>query len=176
MKKKIIKLVIIMIYFSFFLYLIYYSFDSNNIKTDYYINSKSNYYYKKMIEIPKINLKLYIEKADEDFSNLNNNLVYYNDFDPDNKIIIFGHSGLGTGTFFNRLDELKKEDKLSLYEENKVYIYQVNRTYTVDKKRVDILKNEEKSKKLLLVTCHKINKNNRLVVELLQNTVKTIEK
>lgn len=176
MKKKIIKLVIVLTYFSFVLYLIYHSFTTTNISTEYYINSKNNFYYKKMISIPKINLKLYVTKAKNDFSNLSNNLVYYKHFNLDNKIIIFGHSGLGKGTYFNRLDELEKGDLLELYYENKIYFYDINNVYIVDKKRVDILNDEANSKKILLVTCDKINKDNRLVVELLQKRAKTLEK
>lgn len=176
MKNKIIKLVILFIYFSFVLYLIYHSSITTNISTKYYINSKNNFYHEKMISIPKINLKLYVTKAKDDFSNLSKNLVYYKHFNLDNKIIIFGHSGLGKGTYFNRLDELEKGDLLELYYEDKVYFYEVYSIYAVDKTRVDILKDEENCNKLLLVTCDKINKNDRLIVELVQKKVKTLGK
>ena len=121
-----------------------------------------------MIEIPSIDLKLYLEKAEDNFSNLDTYLVYYKDFNPDNKIIIFGHSGMGKGTFFNRLDELKNNDLVYIYNKNKKYKYYVNSIYIVNKKRIDILNEEKGAKKLLLITCDKNNKNNRVVVELLQ--------
>lgn len=177
MVKKIIQLLIIAIYFSLALYLIYcYNSLNYNIDTKYTINSKSNYYHKKMIEIPSIDLKLHLEKADDDFGNLDSFLVYYKSFNTDNKIIIFGHSGMGKGTFFNRLDELKTNDLIYLYNDNKKYKYFVNKIYTVDKKRIDILNEEIDAKKLLLITCNKNNKNNRLVIELLQKDWKIIEK
>ena len=65
-----------------------------NITTDSY-NSKYNLYntvYKKeeykgiILDIPKINLFNEVIKAKDDFSNLDNNLVYYKNFNIENKI------------------------------------------------------------------------------------------
>ena len=177
MRKKLIKTLVIIVYFSLALHLIYYSNPINyDIDTKYTINAKSNYYHKKMIEIPSINLKLHLKKADDDFGNLDSSLVYYKNFNTDNKIIIFGHSGMGKGTYFNRLDELERSSLLYLYNEDKLYKYVVNNIYVVDKKRVDILNDEVGSRKLLLITCVKNNKNDRLVIELLQKEYEIIEK
>ncbi len=175
MKRKISKILIVIIYFFVSLYIIDYSLKGNYnetiLKTDYVSHSNV-----KVIEIPKIKLSLNVSKANDDFSNLNDGLVYYQEFEPNNKIIIFGHSGMGNGTYFNRLDELIKEDLVYIKYDKKLYKYVVERVYKVSKYDVHILNKGKNSKKLLLVTCAKLNKNKRLVVELSQESIKAIEK
>ena len=83
---------------------------------------------------------------------------------------------MGKGTYFNRLDELPVGDVAYLEYNNKIYKYSITRTYNISKKNTYILKKENYSKKLLLVTCVKNNKNKRLVVELVLKSDKTIEK
>lgn len=159
------------------LYLIYMT--TNNSYSISYSKSYSgtkNYNNEIVINIPKINLKLPVIKALNDFSNLDNNLVYYNEFNPLNKIIIFGHSGVGYGAFFNRIDELIVGDEISIYNKDKHYLYSVYDTKIVDKTSVFLLEEEINSKKLLLITCDKNNKNKRLIVYLLLNIIKSIEK
>lgn len=128
------------------------------------VESKKNYTF---LDIPKINIHNNVVKALDNFSNLDKNLVYYRNLNPKNKIIVFGHSGMGYGTYFNRLERLNISDKAFLHIENNIYTYIVKRKYLVDKKDVFILDDEVNSRKLLLVTCDKNNKNKRLVVELM---------
>lgn len=165
MKKRLFSFIIIIIYFSASIYLINFSFETTSTLATYEVNNGHSYN-EKILEIPKINLKLEVVKANDNFENLDNNLVYYNHFNPDDKIIIFGHSGVGFGTYFNRLDELNSNDKAYLIINGKKYYYYVNDVYEVSKNATYILKNEYDSKKLLLVTCVKGDKNKRLVVEL----------
>lgn len=177
MKKKIVTSILIIIYFSITLYLIHDSFNSSyNINSSYKVNVGNTYNNEKFLEIPSINLKKRLEKALDNFSNLDNDLVYYKYFSPQDKIIIFGHSGVGYGTYFNRLDELKKEDNVFLYNKNICYEYVVYDIYNVDETSVHILNEEENSKKLLLITCSKKYKNKRLVISLKLKNVKIIEK
>lgn len=175
MKRRIYKVLIILVYFLVSLYIIDYSLEGKDnktiLKTDYVLHSNV-----KMIEIPKIKLSLYVSKANDDFSNLNDGLVYYKEFEPNNKVIIFGHSGMGSGTYFNRLDELIKEDLVYIKYNKSLYKYVVEKVYKVSKHDVYILNKEKNSKKLLLVTCVKLNKNKRLVVELGLKSVQSIEK
>lgn len=142
------------------------SFNYDELESTYKVNTGHLYDGGQMIEIPRINLFLNVEKADDNFQNLDESLVYYKYFNPDNKIIIFGHSGVGFGTYFNRLDELNINDIAYLIINGKKYYYYVNDVYEVSKNATYILKNEYDSKKLLLVTCVKGDKNKRLVVEL----------
>lgn len=166
MKKKIINIVIILLYFLLSLYLINTSYKTKTINTTYSKNYKYDNLDEKRLIIPKINIDLPVIKADSNFNNLNDNLVYYNNFNINNKIIIFGHSGMGVGTFFNRLDELKKGDIVYLKFNSKTYLYEVLDFYNIDKKDTYILNEEENSNKLLLVTCTRGKKNKRYVVNL----------
>ena len=106
---------------------------------------------------------------------MNKNLVYYKRNDFNDKMIIFGHSGLGYGAFFNRLDELNKNDEAYLYKDNDKAIYKVVDIYYVSYKDVYILNNDEEGT-LLLVTCKKNDKSLRLVVKLSLKSIKTLKK
>lgn len=150
MKRKVFKY--ILIYLFFLINLI-------NINNSY--NKCDSY-----LIIDKIKLNSCVKKSNKDFSNLNYSLVYYKNINTKNKIIIFGHSMMNKGKYFNKIDELRKNDIVYLKIKNNTYKYQVNNIYTVDKKDVYILKNEYKSGKLLLVTCDKNDKNKRLIVQL----------
>lgn len=175
MRRKLFKSSILIFYFFVSIYIINFSIQNKN--NEYIYETKSvSYANLIMLKIPKINLLTKVIKANENFSNLNSSLVYYREFNPNNKIIIFGHSGMGKGTYFNRLDELSLDDEVYLQYNKKIYKYSITRTYNILKKDTYILKKEDDSKKLLLVTCIKNNKNKRLVVELVQKKAKSIEK
>lgn len=180
MRKKLfnlIKLINLLFIFSYGLYFIHLKCDTSEVyAVKHNSNSTFNKIYKKMIYIPKIGLKQNIIKATESFSNLDNNLVYYKSLNTNNKIIIFGHSGIGYGTYFNRLDELDLSDILYFYNEKIEYTYEVIKIYKVDETKVDILDKEENSKKMLLITCDKNNNKKRLVVELLKKNVNSLKK
>jgi LPXTG-site transpeptidase (sortase) family protein len=169
MRKRLFSFIIIIIYFSLSIYLISFSCEVKKVTSSYEVNNGYTHN-EKILEVPKINLKLEVIKANDNFENLDNNLVYYNHFNPDDKIIIFGHSGVGFGTYFNRLDELNSNDKAYLIIDGNKYHYYVTKVYEVSKNATYILKNEYDSKKLLLVTCVKGDKNKRLVVELSLNS------
>lgn len=149
--------------------------NKEEVKSYYNNDTSFNYKSNLVLNIPSININLVVKKAYDDFSNLNNNLVYYERNNFNDKIIIFGHSGMGYATFFNRLDDLEENDKAYLYKDNKKAIYQVSDIYTVSYKDITILNNDEK-KTLLLITCHKKSKNLRLVVKLSLKSIKTLKK
>ena len=86
--------------------LIYKDFNVNDqSKVSYVLDTSIPYSDKIMLDIPKIKLKEYVKKALDDFSNLDNSLVYYKEFDINDKIVIFGHSGMSYGSYFNRINE-----------------------------------------------------------------------
>lgn len=144
--------------------------------TSYFKNDSSfNYESDFVIEIPNINLKTIIKKADDDFKNLNSNLVYYKNKDYENKIIVFGHSGMGYGTYFNRLNELEIGNKAYLHINKLKITYVVTQKYMVLETDTSIL-NDNKERTLLLVTCDKNNKKKRLIVELRVKNIKTLKK
>ena len=77
---------------------------------------------------------------------------------------------MGVGTFFNRLDELKKQDVVYLKSNNKTYLYVVLNFYNIDKRDTYILNEEENSNKLLLITCTRGKKNKRYIVDLIRKS------
>ncbi len=149
----------------------------NKVEVESYYNNNSSFNYKSnmIIDIPSINLKATVKLADNDFKNLDDGLVYYKYNDYKNKIIIFGHSGIGYGTYFNRLDELTFNDNVYLYKDKLKITYAVDKIYDIKSTNIDILYNDEKER-LLLITCKPNDKNKRLVVNLSVKSVKTLKK
>ncbi len=170
MKKKLISFVFIIT--SFIIIFNVYNkimFDINEqVKVNGYYQNNSSFKRDEscVLKIEKINLENLVIKAEDDYKNLDDGLVYYKHLIPNDKIVIFGHSGMGIGTYFNRLESLKKNDLAYLYIKDIIYVYVVYGTYLVDEENLFILKEEENSGKLLLVTCDKKDKRKRLVVEL----------
>lgn len=179
MKKNIIKISIILL-ISIFSFLII-DIKTNDIKeeiivSNYINNSKYRKYNTGVLEVPKIGIKNSIKKAMNDYSNLDDGLVYYKALDTNNRIIIFGHSGMGKGVYFNRLDELQKGDIAYIYHDNLIIKYVLRNTTKVDYRDTSILKEKLNKKELLLVTCDKNNKNLRLVLYFVSKSAQNIEK
>jgi len=179
MKIKIIRIikllnVLVLVYISMIYIISKTNIDVFNNYNKNYITNNNKYYEDIVIEIPKINLYNKVYKAKDNFSNLNNNIVYYKNFDVNNKIILFAHSGIGYGTYFNKIDELNDGDRVYLYYKDKRYEYYVHNTFIIDENTVDILNEEEKSNKLLLITCDKKHKDKRIVVQLFLKGVKNV--
>lgn len=147
--------------------------DKTFISTYYKNESKYNYEDKMILSIPSINLYNSVIKTDANFKNLNKSLVYYNNDNYDDTIIILGHSGLGFGTYFNRLDEVKVHDTCYLYKNKHKATYILKRKYVIDDTYIDILNTNQK-KKLILITCDKNNKSKRLVLEYDLNALKPL--
>ena len=182
---SIIKIINILIVFVLSLTFIYDRYSNSEVYTSNYMinngfNNKNNlesinYINEIYIYIPSINLNKKVVKAYDDFSNLNNNLVYYKSLNVNDKNIIFGHSGLGFGTYFNRIDELKDNDLLYIRVGNINYTYVFKDKYIINETDTYILNNETNSNKLLLITCNKSVKNKRLVVEFKLKCTKSVE-
>ena len=167
MKKKFVKLLVfaIILFLANNLFLIIYNEHNNKKVVDAYYNNPSSFNSGDMIlVIPSIKLKRIVKHAKDDFSNLNNNLVYYKNNNSGGTIFIFGHSGMGYGTFFNRINELTINDICFLHIGKSKIKYKFISSYIVDEKDTDIL--EDKSDKLLLITCLKNNPKKRLVIEM----------
>ena len=175
MKKNLIRLFTILIYFIIMLNLIYKDFNSNDeSKVRYVLDTSIPYSDEIVLNIPKINLKEYVKKALDNFSNLDNSLVYYKTFNPNDKIVIFGHSGMSYGSYFNRINELKKQDLSYIYFKGKVYEYEVTNISTISKYSTYVLNKEKNSKKLVFITCDKKDKSKRLMIELYFKNIKTL--
>lgn len=151
---------------------------NNKIELENYvsISSTNRYYSKPLIYIPGINLKQIISSSKTDFSNLDSSIVYYKNINPNKGIVLFGHSGAGYGTFFNRIDELKINDKAYLLYEDKYYEYEFLSKKEITKYDTYVLNNINNVNKMYLVTCIKNNSNNRLLVELKLKDAKILKK
>ena len=157
--------------------MIIYINETNKKEIKRFNNPKYKYEYtdKIILEIPKINIKQIVDKADDNYSNLDKGLVYYKNDDYNKKIIIFGHSGIGYGVYFNRLDELDINDRVYLYKNNYKITYIVSDIFTIKEDEIGILNSEDKPV-LMLITCKKNDKKKRLVVKLSSKSVKTLKK
>lgn len=80
-------------------------------------------------------------------------------------LCIAGHN-YDNDKFFSKLNELKKGDKINIYNENgKVYIYIVYDKYEVKSNDLSPIYDYDKnSKQLTLLTCNNFNKN-RIIVK-----------
>lgn len=112
-----------------------------------------------ILDIPKINFyKGFYSKT----SNLNNvkfNLYVLKESDyPDvinGNLIIAGHSGNYSNSYFNNLYKLDIEDNITIHYQGKDYIYKITKIYNEEKTgTVRILRNKNKTS-LTLITCTK---------------------
>ncbi len=179
MRKNIIRIIFIAIVILIIkesLTWFYTSYNNKKQVKSYYNNETSfNYKSNMVLSIPKINLNAVVTLANDDFKNLNKSLVYYKNSNYKQKIIIFGHSGMGYATYFNRLNELDYESVVYLYKNKYKITYFVDDIYTIDETNIDVLNNDE-NEVMLLITCHKKQKNKRLVVKLRVNKVENLKK
>lgn len=172
---KIISFIFLIILTKEIFMIIYVNFQNEKSVSSYYINESSfNYNTEMIIDIPSINLETIVKKATDNFDNLDKNLVYYKNNDYNKTIIILGHSGLGYGTYFNRINELSFSDLLYLSVGNKKIEYKFSKNYEIKETYVDIL-NSNLNNTLLLITCKKNDNNKRLVVEYKVNSVQTLK-
>ena len=99
------------------------------------------------------------------------------DLNGDEKIMLCEGEKQGTLlSAINRLDELNVGDIALIYNKDKCYHYGIYDIKKVDKSAVYLLNEEKNSKKLYLITCDKNDKNKRLVIQLVLNNIKSIEK
>lgn len=179
MKRNILKIVLIaliIILIKDIFFMVYVSYNNKKEVNSYYENNSSfNYKSDMVLDIPKINLEAVVKKASNNFSNLDKNLVYYKNDNYKKGIIILGHSGVGYGTFFNRIDELTKDDIVYLYKDKLRISYAVDKKYSILDTDIDVLKINNESG-LTLITCDKKDKNKRLVVKLTLKGTETLEK
>ena len=149
---------------------------SDKIVSSYFAGSPTfNYKSDMVLSIPSINLKNVVKKADNEFKLLDRYLVYYKNNNYKDGIVILGHSGMGYGTYLNRLDELDNKSDVYIYKDKLKLTYQFKEKMDVKETRTDIL-NSAKTNELILITCKKSVKDERLVVKLVLKSAKTIEK
>ena len=150
---------------------------SNDKMVKAYFNNNSSFNYNgdMVLDIPSINLETVVKKADDKFKLLDRYLVYYKNNNYKDGIVILGHSGMGYGTYFNRLDELDNKSNVYIYKDKLKLTYQFKEKMDVKETQINIL-NSAKANELILITCKKSVKDERLVVKLVLKSAKTIDK
>lgn len=119
------------------------------------------------LEISKISLSQKLYPINDKLNNIEKNVtILENSEDPSiEKSIIFlaAHSGTGPLAYFNNLDKLQINDTITLTYKNITYTYQINNIWEI-KKQGFISVNKENTNQLVLTTCSPTNKDNQLII------------
>lgn len=124
-------------------------------------------YYIGKIEIPKINLTRGFYDKNSSLNNVNWNIKVLKESDYPNvnngNLILAGHSGNYSNSYFANLYKLDKGDQAYIYYDNVKYIYEVVDIYNEDKDgNVKIKRNPNKTV-LTLITCTKDDEEHQTI-------------
>lgn len=117
------------------------------------------------LTIDKINLHENIYDINDKRNNVEEHVTILNNSELNNEslIILAAHSGNGKLAYFNRLNELKENDKVRLSINNKELVYKVKKIEEQDKTgKIEIIKSSEEQ--LILTTCSKNDSSKQLVI------------
>lgn len=114
--------------------------------------------YEAHLTIPKIGLSQFIYDKEDVRSDLEKNLIFVDDSDTplinNGNVIIAGHSGSTTVSYFKNLYKLRIGDIIYLEYDDYVYKYEVDYKYLVMKNgNVEIIRDNNKES-LTLITCY----------------------
>lgn len=133
-------------------------------------NSKEKTEYMTLI-IKKINLKEKIYNLNDKRNNIEEHVTILKESimpDKNNSILfIAAHSGTGKIAYFNRLNELKKGDKVILIFHNKTITYIVKDIWEENKNGYINVKKDTKNQ-LVLTTCSPNKKNKQLIINCIE--------
>lgn len=119
-----------------------------------------------VLEIEKINFKrgFYNKESKNNKVNKNIEILKASDYPTkeNGNVIIAGHNGNSSVSFFRNLKKLDIGDIAKIYFENKTYTYKLKSTYEVEKTGTVQIKRNLNKKTLTLITC-KSNSNKQLV-------------
>ena len=114
------------------------------------------------LSIPKINFNKGFTSIEDEFNTVSRNIQILASSDyPDvynGNVIIAGHSGNSSVSFFNRLYLLEIGDLAYIKYNNKNYTYKISNIYKVDKTGKVEIKRNKNNKTLTLITCTKNDK------------------
>lgn len=136
----------------------------NNTNTANYANIKNKQSNSETIgtlTINKVNLSQDIYNIKSKHNNVEENVTILND---DNDLIVLAaHSGQGSIAYFNNLDQLNLNDTINLTYKNKELVYKI--TEIEDQVKDGTIEiNKTNTKRLILTTCSKKDKNKQLVI------------
>ena len=126
-----------------------------------------SYNYIGYLSIPKINFKKGFTEKNSKYNTVSKNIQILDSSSyPDEElgnVIIAGHSGNSSVSFFKDLYNLNKDDLIYIEYKNKLYTYKIVDIYTVPKTgKVEIKRDKNKST-LTLITCTKNVKTTQTV-------------
>lgn len=123
------------------------------------------------IIIPKININKPLYDIDSKKNNIEENItILKGSTFPDQEgstLFIAAHSGNNTISFFEELDQLKKEDEVTISYNNKDYIYIVKDIYEKEKDGY-ITGSFENKRQLVLTTCCPKKENCQLIINCIE--------
>jgi len=136
----------------------------------------SNYSpYLAVLDIPKINLKKGVYDITDSLNNVEKNIEVNKDSDmPDRKngnFILAAHSGLSFTSYFNKLENLTKNDEVILYYKNTKYVYSINNFYDIPKTGKALIKRDKSKNAITLITCKQKEDKQIVYIGYLKNKI-----
>ena len=130
-------------------------------------SSSPSYNYIAILEIPSINLKRGIVDFNSKYNSVKYNIQIIEHSQMPNvensNLILAGHNGTSSVSFFKDLYKLKEDSLIYLYYDGYKYIYKLNNYYDTDKDgKVEIIRNRYKTT-ITLITCKKGTKDKQTV-------------
>ena len=138
-----------------------------NISVQKIVKEDNKEEYLGILSIQKLNLKLGFYDINSNKNDVSQNIQLLKEsVMPDIKggtIYFAAHSGSSYISYFNNLDKLTNDDKITINYQNKEYQYVINNIYEMPKNgKIEINKNIDENY-LVLTTCSK-NKNMQLII------------
>ncbi len=130
-------------------------------------SSSPSYNYIAILEIPSINLKRGIVDFNSKYNNVKYNIQIIEHSQMPNvensNLILAGHNGTSSVSFFKDLYKLKEDSLIYLYYDGYKYIYKLNNSYDTDKDgKIEIVRNRYKNA-ITLISCKKGTKDKQTV-------------
>ena len=131
----------------------------------------NKYNYIAVLKIPKINLEKGLVAKDSKYNSINYGVEILKESDsPDvinGNVILAAHSGTANISYFRNLDKINIGDEAIIYYQGKTYNYKFVKIYDVEKTGKAVIKRDNNTSTLTLVTCrHNTNKQIVLIAEL----------
>lgn len=150
---------------------------SNMIESMEYVNnSYKEITYEAYLRIPKINLSQPLYSKEDKRSDIDQNIIFVEDSDmpttENGNVIIAGHSGSSTVSYFKYLHKLEIGDVIYLEYDDEVYKFRVDNRYFVKKTGVVEVIRDTNTKSLTLVTCYGNTKQLVIVANIVSQTKK----
>jgi len=132
---------------------------------------KVKYDYIAVLKIPKINLEKGLVAKDSKYNNINYGVEILKESDsPDvinGNVILAAHSGTANISYFRNLDKINVGDEAIIYYQGKTYKYVFSKIYDIEKTGKAVIKRDNNTSTLTLVTCrHNTNKQIVLIANL----------